>query len=205
MRCSQHPLVKIGILVCAIATGACANPATTRDSANLLAAYTTTVKQKIQANAASRDQIADARRELVEWLNVTAVDTEQANQRETTVFRIADDKTRYKLYESIIAASQAGVRDAPTATPVATPASTLAMTATKARLDQLGAAAKTLTQLGTSTSLQEEIKFIAGWVGAVGTSVEEAQKEHEEHTAQGLANVEAKRSEISKANSEANK
>jgi hypothetical protein len=208
MRNRTYRSMTIPAVLLLVTAGGCANPVTTRDGANLLAAYTTSVKQRIQANAASRDQLADARRELVEWLNAAAVDTEQANQRESTVFRIADDKTRYKLYESIIAASQVGVRAAPTAAPATSPASSLAVTAVKARLDQLGAAAKTLTQLGTSTGLQEELKFISGWIGAVGTSLDEARREREAHTAQGMASVEAKRNEIasdiSKGNEAAN-
>jgi hypothetical protein len=184
------------LLLCLITTGACANPATTRDGANLLAAYTTTVKQRIQANAASRDQLADARRELIDWVNTTAAVTEESSRRESTVFKIAEDKTRSKLYDSIVAASQAGVRAAPTAMPVATPASTLAVAGTKARLERLAAAAKGLTQLGTSASLQEQLKFFTGWVGAVGSSVQDAQKERESHTTQGLLAVEKQRSEV---------
>ena len=123
----------------------------------------------------------------------------RSNQRESTVFRIAEDKTRYKLYESIVAASQGGIRAAPLANPAATPAETLAVAGSKARLDRLGAAAKTLTQLGSSAGLQEELKFIAGWIGAVGTSIEETRKEREAHMAQGMASVAEKRSQVTDA------
>jgi len=205
MRRPHYSVTKISLVLCVATVAGCSNPSATRDGANLLAAYTTTVKQRIQTNATSRDRLADARRELVAWLNTAAVETEQANQRESTVLKIADDKTRYKLYESIIAASQAGVLAAPTAAPATPAASTLAVTASKARLDQLGAAAKSLSQLGTSASLKDQLKLLAGWIGAVGSSVEEAQKEREQHTAQGLVKVDAKRSEVSKEMRETNK
>lgn len=166
----------------------CSTAHTERDTARLLGAYQTKLKTGMENFAASRDRLAEARYQNVEFLEYSAAITEGDNSTSLVAWRIAEDKQRLGLHDGIRNAVQEQITKAPSATVFLEEHREVSIdirAAVKARADKLGESAKVLGQLAEPKDLRSQIEFYVDFSRDVSESVKKQQEEAEKKADEG--------------------
>jgi hypothetical protein len=160
---------------CAILFAACGGSNAVRPETKLAATITEFQK--------SANDFTDARREIVHarqaLLNDTETDTGRTRfdvNQTLGIWRVADEKDKLELYDRLLASTRAaGDAGEALRTLGESHRQALAETSTKVQLnqEQLAAAIRTLTSLGTAKSWKEQLKFYYEFLDETKTQVDE--------------------------------
>lgn len=156
--------------------------------ARLVGAYQTRIKTDMEIFAVSRDRLAEARHQNVDFLERSAAITESENNISVVAWRIAEDKQRLGLRDGIRGAVQDQIAKIPNATVYLEEHREVSIdirAAVKARADKLGESAKVLGQLAEPRDLRSEIEFYADFSRQVAESIAKQQAEAEKNTEEG--------------------
>lgn len=187
----MRQLISVSLLVWLLA--GCGTGGPPQDLAKRLAAYTAQIKTTDAGYARARDEIAAARRAVVEQITADAVAAEGRTALFLDVWRLAGDERRLKTIELLRKASVPVVlpTEVLPPTPAAAP-DTAASAAAKARGQKLDDTAKTLGELAEPPSLTESLKFYGAFFQSVSDAVKKARDQEQQQVQAAEQDVTAK-------------
>jgi hypothetical protein len=167
-----------------------------QELAQKMAAYTAKIKETDAGYAAMRDELAAARHAVVDQMNADAAAAEARNSRFIDAWRLAGDKRRIDMTDTLRKVSVPTVLpvDLQPAPPLS--ADTAAVVAAKARAEKLDSAAKALGTLAEGHSLSDDATFYTQFFQAIGSAVQDAREKETQETATAKNEVSTKAKEL---------
>jgi hypothetical protein len=190
---SPRRVCTAALCLTSIASG-CGVAAEARHAAGLTSLYTATVQQELERFARQRDAIAQARVRNAGLLEGSALGAEQKGAVDVSVWRIADDAARLRLYDGILAGTNLAAqaqRELIAQREEYTKAVDAARGGVAVRSADLSRAAQTLASLAKPPDAKAELQFYLGFFKQVRKDLDSAQKIAQQDSAKAVEAIDA--------------
>ena len=181
-----------------VALGACSAPRALREDTRILGLYVQTVKADAEEFARLRDASTRARLANIAALELKTLRSEQAVQQDLQALELARDEQRLHLLKSLQNASSILLvqrRDYEAKSAQAKKEVENAKSALNFRFAQLSQTSATLVKLGEATTLREDMRFYAHFLGQLRRQLDNDKAEVKAATSDAAARVSQKAAE----------